>query len=154
MRSSSQAEADAKRVKLEAEANAARVKQTGEADASALKARGEGEAAAVKAKRLAEADAIQARADALAKNQEAVINQQIAENLPQIVGEASKAFGNIDQLMVLNGTEGFGQAFGQVLGMGVAAVRALRGLFHNGGQPTNGSSDAVSTPKQKSKEEA
>ena len=50
-------------------------------------------------------ESIKARADALAANQEAVIGQQIAEQLPQIVGEAAKAFGNIGNLTVLNGAE-------------------------------------------------
>src|SRR3954454_3747697 len=79
-------------------------------DAAARRGRGprdEGaglaEGEAVKAKGLAEADAIRARADALVRKQEAVIAQQIAEQLPKIVGESSKAFGNIDQLTVLNG---------------------------------------------------
>jgi hypothetical protein len=58
-----------------------------------------------------------------------VIGQQIAERLPQIVGEASKAFGNIGQLTVLNGAEGVGQMFSQVLGMGAAAIPLLRSVI-------------------------
>src|ERR671933_1740185 len=76
-----QAQADAKRVKLEAEATAARTKQLGEAEGAATQARGK-----------AEAEAIRARADALRENQEAVINQQIAGQLPRIVAEGAKAF--------------------------------------------------------------
>jgi uncharacterized membrane protein YqiK len=121
-----QAGADAKRVKLEAEATATRTEQIGLAEASATRAKGLAEGEAVKAKGLAEADAIKARADALASNQEAVIGQQIAEQLPAIVGEAAKAFGNIDHLTVLNGAEGMGQMFSQVLGMGAAAIPMLR----------------------------
>ena len=83
----------------------------------------------MKAKGLAEAESIKARAEALAHNQEAVIGQQIAEQLPQIVGEAAKAFGNIGQLTVLNGAEGVGQMFSQVLGMGAAAIPMLRGMI-------------------------
>jgi len=96
----------------------------------------------VKAKGLAEADAIRARADALVRKQEAVIAQQIAEQLPQIVGESSKAFGNIGQLTVLNGAEGVGQMFSQVLGMGAAAIPLLRSVLN---QPThtNGSNGAA-----------
>src|SRR5207248_2040291 len=131
-----QAGADAKRVKLEAEATATRTQQVGEAEASATRARGLAEGEAVKARGLAEAEAIKARADALASNQDAVIGQQIAEQLPQIVGEAAKAFGNIGQLTVLNGAEGVGQMFSQVLGMGAAAIPMLRGLLDSTG--TNG----------------
>jgi uncharacterized membrane protein YqiK len=133
--------ADAKRVKLEAEAQAARAQQLGEAEATATRARGLAEGEAVKAKGLAEADAIKARAEALARNQDAVIGQQVAEQLPQIVGEAAKAFGNIGQLTVLNGAEGVGQLFSQVLGMGAAAIPMLRGLLDqttNGHAATNG----------------
>lgn len=123
------AAADAKRVKLEAEATAMQTQQIGEAQASATRAKGLAEGDAVKATGLAEADAIKARADALAANQDAVIAQQIAEQLPQIVGEAAKAFGNIGQLTVLNGAEGVGQMFSQVLGMGAAAIPLLRGVL-------------------------
>ena len=144
-----QAAADAKRVKLEAEANATRTRQIGEAEADATKARGLAEGDAVKAKGLAEAEAIKARADALATNQEAVIGQQIAEQLPQIVGEAAKAFGNIGQLTVLNGAEGVGQLFSQVLGMGAAAIPMLRGMLD---QTTNGAgSKAVGAKKETAK---
>ena len=124
-----QAAADAKRVKLEADAAATRAEQLGTAEAAATRARGLAEGDAVKATGLAEADAIKARADALASNQEAVIGQQIAEQLPQIVAEAAKAFGNIGQLTVLNGAEGVGQLFSQVLGMGASAIPMLREML-------------------------
>jgi uncharacterized membrane protein YqiK len=142
-----EAAADAKRVKLEAEANSDRTRQIGVAEADATRARGLAEGEAVKAKGLAEADAIKARADALARNQEAVIGQQIAEQLPQIVGEAAKAFGNIGQLTVLNGAEGVGQLFSQVLGMGAAAIPMLRGMLDtNSG---NGHRETAPAPKAK-----
>src|SRR3954454_19327907 len=124
-----QAGADAKRVKLEAEAAAGRTQQIGEAEAAATKAKGLAEGEAVKAKGLAEAEAIKARAEALATNQEAVIGQQIADQLPEIVGQAAKAFGNIGQMTVLNGAEGVGQMFSQVLGMGAASMPMLRGML-------------------------
>jgi hypothetical protein len=62
-----------------------------------------------------------------------VIGQQIAEQLPQIVAEAAKAFGNIGQLTVLNGAEGVGQMFSQVLGMGAAAIPLLRSVVEQNG---------------------
>jgi flotillin len=134
-----QAGADAKRVKLEAEATATRTQQIGEAEAAATRARGMAEGDAVKATGLAEAEAIKARAEALAQNQDAVIGQQIAEQLPAIVGEAAKAFGSIGQLTVLNGAEGVGQMFSQVLGMGAAAIPLLRNVIEQTGA-TNGAS--------------
>jgi flotillin len=141
-----QAAADAKRVKLEAEARATSTRQLGEAEASSTKARGEGDAAAVRARGLAEAEAIQARADALAQNEQAVINQQIAQQLPQIVAEAARAFGTIDHLTVLNGAEGVGQAFAQVLGMGVSAIPTLRSLLADGAEG-NGAPPAGRPPQ-------
>jgi len=123
------AAANAQRVKLEADANAESTRKLGEAEAAATQARGRAEGEAVKARGLAEAEAIAARADALAQNQDAVIGQQVAERLPEIVGEASKAFGNIGQLTVLNGAEGVGQLFSQMLGMGAAAVPMLRDML-------------------------
>ena len=143
--------ADAKRVKLEAEANAARTRQLGEAEAAATKAKGVAEGDAVRAKGLAEAEAIHARAEALARNHEALIGQQIAEELPAIVGEAAKAFGSIGQLTVLNGAEGMGELFSQVLGMGAAAIPMLRGaLEQTGGKgTTNGKPEAAERNRAK-----
>ena len=133
------AAANAQRVRIEAEANAESTRKIGEAEAAAIAARGRAEGEAVKARGLAEADAIAARADALAKNQEAVISQQVAENLPQIVGEASKAFGHIGQLTVLNGAEGLSQVFSQMIGMGASVMPMLRGMLEqNGAARTNG----------------
>jgi uncharacterized membrane protein YqiK len=146
-----QAEADAKRVKLEAEATAARTKQLGEAEAAATQVRGEAEGAAVKAKGIAEAEAIRARADALRENQEAVINQQIVEELPRIVSEGAKAFANIDQLTVLNGAEGLGQLLNQVVGVGISTVPMLRQLLSNGRAGAERGADA---PKEAAKEDA
>jgi flotillin len=102
----------------------------------------------VKAKGLAEAEAIRARAQALAQNQEAVIAQQIAEQLPQVVGEAAKAFGSIGQLTVLNGAEGIGQMFSQVLGMGAAAVPMIRNLLAQNGAPQDGTQEAAEPKKE------
>jgi uncharacterized membrane protein YqiK len=146
-----EAGAEAKRVKLEGEAAAARAQMLGEGEAAATKARGLAEGEAVKATGLAEAEAIKARADALARNQEAVIGQQIAEQLPQIVAEAAKAFGNIGQLTVLNGAEGIGQLFSQVLGMGAAAIPLLRGVVQDtDGSPNGHAAATAESEKAKS----
>jgi uncharacterized membrane protein YqiK len=134
-----QAQADAKRVKLDAEASAARTRQLGEAEAAATEVRGEADGTATRAKGMAEADAIRARAEALRDNQEAVINQQIVEELPQIVAEGAKAFGNIDQLTVLNGADGMTQLLNQVVSAGVSTVPMLRQLLASQG---NGKADA------------
>jgi flotillin len=144
------ATADAKRVKLEAEASADRTRQLGEADASAKKVIGEAEGAATKAKGLAEAEAIKARAGALAQNQDAVINQQIAESLPQIVAESAKAFGQIDNLTVLNGAQGVNDFISQMIGAGVAAVPMLRQMLRIDAATASGNG----APRAESKAEA
>ena len=124
-----QAQADATRVKLAADADSTKTKMLGEADGAAIRARGAAEGDAISAKGLAEAAAIKARADALAQNQEAVISQQLAEKLPQIVEAASKAFNNIDQMIVMNGADGISEMMGKVLSQGAAGFQLARNLL-------------------------
>ncbi len=124
-----QAEADAKRIAVNATAQAMATKQLGDAEASATQAKGLAEGNAIKAKLLAEADAIRARAEALATNQDAVIGQQLAEKWPQIVEAASKAFNNIDQMIVLNGADGVSEILGKVMAQGAAGLGLARTLL-------------------------
>jgi flotillin len=124
-----QAQADATRVKLAADADSTKTKMLGEADGAAIRARGTAEGDAISAKGLAEASAIKARADALAQNQEAVISQQLAEHWPQIVEAGSKAFNNIDQMIVMNGADGVAEILGKVLTQGVAGMQMARNLL-------------------------
>jgi uncharacterized membrane protein YqiK len=126
------AEAEAQKTKLLGEAQAAAEKARGEGEAAAIGAKGEAEGAALRAKGLAEAEAIKARAAALAENQEAVVAQQVAQNLPAIVEAAASAFGHIDKLTVVNGAEGMGELFNQVLAMGAAAIPAIRSVIDGG----------------------
>jgi flotillin len=124
-----QAQADATRVKLAADAESTKTKMLGEADGAAIRARGAAEGDAISAKGLAEAAAIKARADALAQNQEAVISQQLAEKLPLVVEAASKAFNNIDQMIVMNGADGISEIMGKVLSQGAAGFQLARNLL-------------------------
>ncbi|HEX7168271.1 MAG TPA: hypothetical protein VF230_14930 [Acidimicrobiales bacterium] len=71
--------------------------------------------------------------DALAQNQEAVIGQQLAEQWPAIVEAAAKPFGNIDQLIVLNGAEGLSDALASALSQGVAGLSMARQLLGGSG---------------------
>ena len=123
------AAAQAERVKLEAEAASGQTRLLGEAEASATQARGRAEGEAVRARGLAEAEAIKARAEALAGHQEAVIGQQLAERWPEIVEAAAKPFGNIDQLIVLNGAQGISDSLAQALSQGVAGLQLARRLL-------------------------
>src|SRR5215472_3120459 len=138
------AQADASRVKLSASAQAERVKLEGEAEAHASQAKGRADGEAIRARGVAEADTIKARAEALAGHQEAIIGQQLAENWPQIVEAAAKPFGDIDQLIVLNGAQGISDTLAQALSQGVAGLQLARKLLASGGTPaasSNGTAD-------------
>jgi uncharacterized membrane protein YqiK len=136
------AQADASRVKLAASAQAERVKLEGEAEAHAAEARGRADGEAIRARGTAEADAIKARAEALAGHQEAVIGQQLAEKWPQIVEAAAKPFGDIDQLIVLNGAQGISDALAQALSQGVAGLQMARKLLGEPGAAEQGANGA------------
>ncbi|GGO12555.1 flotillin family protein [Microbispora rosea subsp. aerata] len=138
-----QAAAEAEAVRLRGEAAAAATKATGLgeaeaakakglAEAEAAKAKGLAEAEAAKAKGLAEAEAIRARSEALRENQEAVIAQQLAENWPQIVEAGSKAFGNVDHMVVLNGAQGIEEMLAKALTLGGAGLGLARSLLAGG----------------------
>lgn len=131
-----QAGADADHVRLEASAQAEATRSIGDAEAAATQARGLAEGEAVRAKGLAEAQSIKAKADALAENQDAVIGQQLAEQWPQIVEAAAKPFGEIDQMIVLNGAQGLSEALAQAMSQGVAGLQLARTLL--AGPSSNG----------------
>jgi uncharacterized membrane protein YqiK len=141
------ASAEAEHVKLEAEARAQSTRQIGEAEAAATQAKGLAEGEAVRAKGMASAEAIKARADALAENQDAVIGQQLAENWPAIVEAAAKPFGDVDQMILLNGAQGLSDVLAQALSQGVTGLQMARNMLAgaggngngNGGKSSNGS---------------
>jgi uncharacterized membrane protein YqiK len=120
------AQADAKRVELAAAATAKQTREVGEAEAAATQARGEADGAAVRAKGLAEAEAIGKRAEALAAESEAVIGQQIAEKLPQIVEAAAGAFKGVDNLTVMNGAQGISEIMNQIVGQAGPTLRLAK----------------------------
>lgn len=129
------ASAEADHVRLDGQARADSTRAIGEAEAAATEARGLAEGEAVRAKGMAEAETIKARADALSENQDAVIGQQLADKWPEIVEAAAKPFGDIDQMIVLNGAQGLSDALAQAMSQGVAGLqlaRSLLGKSHNG----------------------
>jgi uncharacterized membrane protein YqiK len=123
------ADAEAQATKARGEASAAATRATGEAEAAAAQARGLAQAEAVRAQGLAEAEAIKARAAALAENQEAVIAQQLAQQWPEIVEAGSKAFSNIDHMVVLNGADGVSDMFAKALSLGGTGLGLARQLM-------------------------
>jgi uncharacterized membrane protein YqiK len=131
------ASAEADHVRLDASARAESTRAMGEAEAAATRATGEAEGAAVLARGMAEADSIKARADALAENQDAVIGQQLAEKWPEIVQAAAKPFGEIDQLIVLNGAQGLSEVLAQALSQGVTGLGLVRKLLSGAETPSS-----------------
>lgn len=129
-----------------AQAAATEIQLRAEREAAATRLIGEAEAHATRQKGLAEAEAIKARAEALAQNQEAVIAQQLAENWPQIVEAGAKIFGNVDNMVVLNGADGMEEMLAKALtlgGTGLGLVRTLLGSGAAGVNGQNGSAPAV-----------
>jgi flotillin len=120
------AEAAADAMKMQAEAQAAATRLNGQAEADAIRARGMAEADAVKARMEAEAIGIERRAAALSQNQEAVIAQQIAENLPEIVRAAASPFEHVGTFTVLNGAEGVTGALAEIIQQAGALTKMAR----------------------------
>jgi flotillin len=142
------AQADASRVKLAAAAQSERVKLEGDAEAHAAQARGLADGEAIRARGVAEADSIKARGEALAGNQEAIIGQQLAEKWPEIVEAAAKPFGDIDQLIVLNGAQGISDTLAQALSQGVAGLQLARRLLGESGAAPSGSPNGTPSVKE------
>jgi uncharacterized membrane protein YqiK len=115
------------------------------AEAEATRVKGEAEADAVRVKGLAEGDAIKARAEALKENQEAVIAQQLAEKWPEIVTASSKAFSNVDNMIVLNGADGVEEILAKALTLGGTGLGLARSLMSNMNGQGNGSAPAPTT---------
>ncbi|MGW5370016.1 flotillin domain-containing protein, partial [Streptomyces sp. NPDC004011] len=117
-------------------ASAAATGATGVGEAPPAPPWGGAAAEATRAKGLAEAEAIKARAAALAENQEAVVAQQLAENWPEIVQAGASAFGNVDNMVLLNGADGMAELFAKALTMGGTGLGLARQLLastnHNG----------------------
>jgi flotillin len=141
------AEAAARQTELEAEARAKATRITGQAEADAIKARGLAEADAIRARMEAEAAGIERRAAALSQNQEAVIAQQIAERLPEIVKAAASSFEHVGSFTVLNGAEGVTGAMAQVIQQaGVLAGLARQALLPDGSSAVHSSNGHASKP--------
>jgi len=124
VRLAAEAQAAAVKVQAEAQANATRI--NGQADGDAIKARGLAEADAIKAKAQAEAVGIESRAAALSQNQEAVIAQQIAQTMPDIVRAAAEPFAHVGQFTVLNGAQGVTSALSEVIQQAGALAMVAR----------------------------
>ncbi|GAA4139077.1 SPFH domain-containing protein [Actinomadura keratinilytica] len=132
------------RIRL-AEAQAKEIQLKAQREAEATRLLGEAQAEATRQKGLAEAEAIKARAAALAENQEAVIAQQLAENWPAIVEAGAKVFGNVDNMVVLNGADGMEDMLAKALTLGGTGLGLARQLLAgmNTATTPNGNAPAV-----------
>lgn len=91
----------------------------------------------MRAKGLAEAEAIAKRAEALERESDAVIGQQLAERLPEIVRAAAESLSKVENLTILNGAQGVGEIMNQMIGQAGPALRLARETL---GAASNGSS--------------
>ena len=73
----------------------------------------------------------------------AVIGQQLAENWPAIVEAAAKPFGDIDQMIVLNGAQGLSDTLAQALSQGVAGLSMARQLLGGASPNSNGNGNGT-----------
>ncbi|MFB4316600.1 flotillin family protein [Actinomadura sp. 21ATH] len=112
-----------------AQAAATEVQLKAQRESEAIRLLGEAEADATRRKGLAEAEAIKARAQALAENQEAVIAQQLAENWAEIVEAGAGVFGNVDNMVVLNGAQGVEEMLAKALTLGGTGLGLARQLL-------------------------
>ncbi|MFC4054846.1 flotillin family protein [Actinomadura syzygii] len=146
------AEAEREERIAQAQAAATEIQLRASREAEATRLLGEAQADATRQKGLAEAEAIKARAEALAKNTDAVIAQQLAEQWPQIVEAGAGVFGNVDNMIVLNGAEGVEEMLAKALTLGGTGLGVARQLLGNmnvqNGNPKNGATPAVPAPTQ------
>ncbi|GAA3930482.1 flotillin family protein [Actinomadura viridis] len=123
------AEAEREERIAHAQAAATEVQLKAQRESEAVRLLGEAEADAIRRKGLAEAEAIKARAQALAENQEAVIAQQLAEQWPRIVEAGAGVFGNVDNMVVLNGAAGMEEMLAKAMTLGGTGLGLARSLL-------------------------
>lgn len=126
------AEADGERQKLAlvASGTAEKIRMEGKAEADVIRLMGEAEADAIRAKGLAEAEAMEKKALAWEMYGKAAVTQLIVEQLPAIVGEASRPLENTEKIIIM-GEGGPSKLVGSVVDIAAQApalVKSLTGL--------------------------
>lgn len=132
-RLAAQAEADGTRMRAEAEqargaAEAEVLRRAGLAEAEVTRESGLAEAEVVRQKGLAEAEAVQAHGDALAANQEPMIQKALVDNLPLIVAANAEAYSRVGTLTVLDGMGGIGGGLQQTMATAMAFIPQVMGV--------------------------
>jgi hypothetical protein len=139
------AEADRDATIANAEAQAAQTSKIGEAEATATRARGTAEADVLELKGKAEGAALTARAQGLSEHQDAVIAQQVAALLPEIVRAIADPLGKIDNMTVLSGAEGVTGTIANVATQAAVLIPTLMSLT-KGLMPASSDDSAAAAP--------
>jgi flotillin len=124
------AEGEKQKLTLVAAGQAEKIRQEGTAEADIIKLKGFAEAEAIRAKGLAEAEAMEKKAQAWEMYGKAALTQLIVEQLPAIVGEASKSLQNTEKIIVM-GEGGPSKLVGSVVDIAAQApalVKSLTGM--------------------------
>ena len=126
------AEADGERQKLTlvATGQAEKIRMEGKAEADVIRMMGEAEGDAIRAKGLAEAEAMEKKALAWEMYGKAAVIQLIVEQLPAIVGEASRPLENTEKIIIM-GEGGPSKLVGSVVDIAAQApalVKSLTGM--------------------------
>ena len=99
-------QADSDALRINADADAYSVRATAEAKAAQVRAEGTAEADVIRVSGEAKADAQAKLGEAFEKNGTSMLAKQLIELLPQLVENAAKPLGAIDQLTVFDGGKG------------------------------------------------
>lgn len=116
------AEADAQKAEREAEA----IRVQAQAEADAKRAQAQAEADAIRLAGEARASAIEAEAEALKKNQDAVLAQRSLDVLVPMMTEFAKGYANVGNVTVLSGS---GEGGGATTHMAGEAAMGMRAMF-------------------------
>ncbi len=124
------AEGEKQKLTLVADGQAEKIRKEGTAEADIIRLKGLAEADAIRAKGLAEAQAMEKKAQAWEMYGKAALTQLIVEQLPAIVGEASKSLQNTEKIIVM-GEGGPSKLVGSVVDIAAQApalVKSLTGM--------------------------
>ena len=115
----------------EADADAYATRTRADADKAARIAAAEAEAEAIRIRGQAEGDALTAKANAMAQHRDALIAQQLVEQLPDVVRAAAEPLG-ASNLTVLNGADGLNQVLGGLLTAGMTMLNRVQSGLPDG----------------------
>jgi len=124
------AEGEKQQLTLVADGQAEKIRKEGTAEADIIRLKGIAEADAIRAKGLAEAEAMEKKALAWEMYGKAALTQLIVEQLPAIVGEASKTLMNTEKIIVM-GEGGPSKLVGSIVDIAAQApalVKSLTGM--------------------------